>query len=204
MNKKKTYIGLAIFVAILVLGIGYAAISDVTINLDGTANVKANADFVVEYDTEHTVVKSTSDSIDMSSTTTPDLHSVVAGAYTDESNATMTVYLDSEHRSAYAIYKVDNNSEELNATLASNITNISGSDGTAPNTRDFSDYITVTSAVFYTDEECTTPLGTDELAAGTSAYLKVLVTLTKLPTDDIAGASFAVTTTATPVETATN
>ena len=188
MKKRKTFLGMAIFIAILVLGVGYAAVSNVTLNLNGTANIKANADFTVEYDTTHTVGKSTNDTVEWA---TGNNQAVVAGAYTNATTATMTVYLDASHTSAYAIYKVDNKSAELSATLAANVTQISGTNA---------DYFNDVTAVYYTDAACTTELGSNKLAHGNSAYLKVTVSLKKTPVSDISGATFSVQTTATPQE----
>lgn len=188
MRKKKTFIGMIILIAILVLGVGYAAISNVTLNLTGSANIKANANFSVEYDTSHTVGTSTNDTVEWA---TSDNRAVVAGAYTSASLATMTVYLDATHSSAYAIYKVDNKSPELGATLTPAITQIG-----SPNNAYFNDV----TAVYYTDSSCTTPLGDNTLAHGASAYLKVTVSMKKSPINDVQSASFSVQTTAAPVE----
>ena len=156
MRKRKTFIVMIIFLAVLVLGVGYAAISNITLNLNGTANIKANADFSVVYDTTHTVGKSTNDTVAWAENNN---QPVVAGAYTNTTTATMTVYLDSSHSSAYAIYKVDNNSSELGATLAANVTQVSG------NNAQYFDSIT---AAYYTDANCTTALS-GKLAHGQSA-----------------------------------
>ena len=188
MRKRKTFIVMIILLAILVLGVGYAAVSNITLNLNGTANIKANADFSVVYDTSHTVGKSTNDTVAWAENNN---QPVVAGAYTNTSTATMTVYLDSTHSSAYAIYKVDNNSSELGATLSTSITQISGGNA---------QYFNDVTAAYYTDANCTTALGNSTLAHGQSAYLKVTVSLKKSPVSDITGATFSVTTTATPQE----
>jgi hypothetical protein len=188
MKRKNTFTGMAIFIAILILGVGYAAISDIPLNLNGTANVKANAEFVVEYDTDHTVKLSTDETIAWADS---DVRTVVAGEYTDASNATMTVNLDAEHRSAYAIYKIDNLSEELKATVAAKITSDIPEEKKA--------YLQVEEEL-YTTEACDTVLADTQLAKNESAYLKVTVSLVKLPVEDITNAEFKITTTATPVE----
>ena len=187
MKKRRTFTIMAILIAVLVLGVGYAAISNITLNLNGTANIKANADFSVVYDTTHTVGKSTNDTVLWAENNN---QPVVAGAYTNTTTATMTVYLDSSHSSAYAIYKVDNNSSELGATLSASVTQISG------NNAQYFDNIT---AAYYSDANCTTALS-GALAHGQTAYLKVTVSLAKSPINDVSGATFSVTTTATPQE----
>ena len=47
MKKKKTFMGMAIIIAILVLGVGYAAVEGVDLFVTGTANIKANAVFPI-------------------------------------------------------------------------------------------------------------------------------------------------------------
>ena len=188
MKRKKTFTGMVIFIAMLILGVGYAAISDIPLNLNGTANVKANAEFVVEYDTDHTVKLSTDETIAWADS---DVRAVVAGEYTDASTAIMTVNLDAEHRSASAIYKIDNLSEELKATIVAEIT--------SDIPEDKRDYLKLEEEL-YTTEACDTVLADTQLAKNESAYLKVTVSLVKLPVEDITNAEFKITTIATPVE----
>lgn len=193
MQKRRTFTVMAILIAVLILGVGYAAITNRTLNLNGTANVKANADFTVEYDTNHTVVTSntgTGTTFDDEGTT----RTVVTGAYTSTSVATMTVWFDNTHREATAIYKIDNKSSELGASLAATITNV---DESGLN----EDYFDPVEAEYYSDAACTTALTSSDIVdAGHSAYLKVTVRLAKTPLDDITGATFTVVTTATPQE----
>ena len=193
MQKRRTFTVMAILIAVLILGIGYAAISATNITLNGTANVKANADFTVVYDTTHTVAVSntgTGSTFDDEGTT----RTVVTGAYTSTSVATMTVWLDNTHRQATAIYKIDNNSSELSASLAATVTDV---DANGLN----EEFFLPVEATYYSDASCTTPLVSgDVVTAGNSAYLKVVVELAKTPLDDIAGATFTVVTTATPEE----
>ncbi len=190
MKKKRTFTVMAILLAVLVLGIGYATVSSVTLYLNGTANISSNFDFTVEYDTTHTVGRSTTDTTTDSSSQS---HDVVAGAYTDTTHATMTVWLDEDHPEVYAIYKVDNKSDNINATLATSVTAVSDASK--------SEYFTEPTAVYYTDAACTDALGSAELPHGQSVYLKVTIGLAKAPLTDITNATYSVTTTATPVET---
>ena len=189
MKKKRTFTVMAILIAVLVLGIGYATVSNVTLYLNGTANINSNFDFDVEYDTTHTVVLSSSDTTTDSSSQS---HPVVAGAYTDTTHATMTVWLDKDHQEVYAIYKVDNNSDEIDAVLTTSITSVSGANAV---------YFTEPTGVYYTDAACTDALGSEVLPHGQTAYLKVTIGLASTPLNDITGATFAVTTTAAPQET---
>ena len=186
MRKRKTFIAMGIFIAILVLGVGYAAVNNINLVLNGTANVLANADFTVEFDTTHEVAVTPTGNI-----TWPDGDkAIVAGEYTDALKATMTVNLDATHTSATAVYKIVNKSADLKAKLEATIT------------KDFAaaDYLTVTYE-FYKDEECTQVLGTDPVNANTGeAYLKVIVALDKQPASDITNEEFTITVTASPVD----
>lgn len=183
MKSKKTFTVMSILIAVLVLGVGYAAVSEVPLNLTGSVNVKANAEFVVKYDkANHEVAVSTDETIDTKA--------VVAGEYMDESNATMTVNLDSTHRSAYAIYKIVNLSEELKATISAQVNGFG---------EEHEDYLAV-SHKLCTTETCDVSLEDNQLGKNEVAFLKVTVSLTKLPVEDIANAQFTITTKATPVE----
>ena len=192
MNKRKTFTVMAILIAVLVLGVGYAAISSVTLNLNGTGNVKADAAFSVEYDQTHTVaVDPSSGTVSMGEPAVA--YPIVAGAYTGATTATMTVYLDHDHTSGTAIYKIDNKSSALYAKLTPNVIQVG-----SPNTDYFG---TITSGV-YSDAECQTALS-DNLAPGASAYLKVIVPKGSVePATDVTGATFSVTITAAPKSTA--
>lgn len=190
MKSRNTFITMIIIIAILVLGVGYAAINGVQLFVNGSANIKANADFTVEYDVDHTVGLSTENKIDWEGNEV----AIVSGEYTDAQNATITAYLDANNRSAYAIFKIINKSQELKATLESNITSqISG----VP-----SEYLNITQTL-YTNESCAngTELAEDvALAPGEAAYLKVQIDLKKLPVQDISKATFTITVDATPVD----
>ena len=121
MQRRRTFTVMAILIAVLVLGIGYAVVSNVTLNLNGSANVNANFDFTVVYDTAYTPVVSPTGNTTMSDNTTT--HPYVTASATT-STATMTVWLDKDHTSAYAIFKIDNTSSLMGATLTSQVTNV--------------------------------------------------------------------------------
>jgi len=186
MKKNRTFTVMAILIAVLILGIGYAAISNITLYLSGTANVVADSDFSVVYDTSHTVgLTADNGNVTMGESS----YAPVAGAYTDTTHATMTVYLDKNHQSVSACYKIDNNSTALAAALSAEITQIG-----SPNNSYFG---TITHG-FYSDSACSTALS-GNLAHGQSAYLKVTVPKGSTePAEDVTGASFSVTITATP------
>ena len=186
MKRRKTFTVMAILIAVLVLGVGYATISNITLNLNGNATVIADADFVVVYDTAHTVGRSTTDQITDNSTT----YDVVTGAYQSTTLATMNVTLNKTHTSASACYKIDNNSTTLAANLSANVTQVG-----SPNTAYFG---TITTA-FYSDSACETALS-GSLAAQDSAYMKVTVPKgTTEPAQNVTG-TFSVAITASPAE----
>lgn len=176
MKKRKTFIGMALVLAILILGVGYAAINTVNLNINGTANVTANADFKVVFDEQ--------DAIEVNGGA-----SGAAAQYTGELTATMTVSLDSTNTEQTAVYKIDNNSSELSATLVANVTN----DDTTLNK-----YVNVETQL-YADENCTQALN-GPVAKDESAYLKVTATLVNNPAQDVQGKTFTVTVTANPAD----
>lgn len=155
MKKKKTLLGLVLLVAVLMLGIGYAAVTADVLNIKGTANAGPDdANFVVAFDTEQEVTYEKSEGINANAT--------VSGAYTDETNATITVdKLTAKGEAVTAIYTVKNSSPDLKATLAA----------TAE----------VDNTTYFKVEAVPTDT---ELAAGDSTTVKVTVTLDKTPISD--------------------
>ena len=188
MKKRRTFTVMIILIAVLILGVGYAAISNVTLYLTGTANVVADADFSVEYDTTHTVgLTADSGNVTLGSNS----YAPVAGAYTDATHATMTVYLDKNHTSVSACYKIDNKSTALAATITPTITQVA-----SPNNAYFG---TITTGL-YSDSNCSTSFS-GNVAHGSSVYLKVTVPKGSTePATDVTGASFSVTLAAAPAE----
>ncbi len=187
MKKRRTFTVMIILIAVLVLGVGYAAISNVVLNITGSANIVADADFSVVFDTGHDVLVTPASSTTISFGGSN--HPVAAGAYTDTLNATMTVYLNKDNTSASACYKIDNNSSTLAASISPSVTPIG-----SPNTAYFGNITTA----LYSDSGCSTAFS-GNLAAGQSVYLKVTVPKGNTePAQDVADASFGVTITATP------
>lgn len=211
MKKRKTFIGLAIFIAVLVLGIGYAAVTGVTLNINGNANVSANADFLVKFNknggtNEHTSITAHTITYTVNNenvTTVPTskfkevTYPVVQGAYTDDTNATMTVYLDSKYKKASATYQIINDSPELSATLKVNLTNFNET-----NSKNLTSSYTLTK-----DNTEVIETGNDNatiIKAGETVLLTVEVALTKLPVEDIENASYGLSIEATPQEVTLN
>lgn len=188
MQKRKTFTVIAILLAVLVLGVGYALIADVELSLNGTANIMANSDFSVVYDTEFTPAVSSMGTVTDGTNT----QTIVDGAVTNTSTATMTVWLDSTNKSAYAIYKIDNESTDLAADLSASVTPMNGTGAS---------YFDEPAYEFCADSTCSTPLS-GNLEPEQSAYMKVTVGLARAPLSDITGETFSITITAAPREAA--
>lgn len=175
MNSRNTFIALGIIMAILSLGIAYAAINSQTLNVVGSVTTTTNdANFTVGFVTDSAITYSTANPSVNSNAT-------VSGTYVDASNATMTVAgLTTENQSVSATYTIKNTSvAEINANLSASSTN--------PSTEWF---------------EITEELGKSSIAPGESTTLTVTVKLKKTPvtTSDINAAkgTFDITVTAAP------
>lgn len=95
MNRKKTLYGLVLLALILVLGVGYAAVSEVTLNIDGSATVASEAlkvSFNGVTDTEDdgkVVASSTDNSLNASiQVTNLTLNEAVSATYTIKNQET--------------------------------------------------------------------------------------------------------------------
>lgn len=118
MKRRNTYVGLVLLVAVLMLGIGYAAMSNITLNITGSASaVVDDENFKVLF------------------VGTPEVSSSdVTATITDDHNATLNVTgLNAKGDKATVTYTVKNASEDLSASIA--VPNISNSN---------SEYFTVT------------------------------------------------------------
>lgn len=143
MKNKRTLVVVALIVAAVLLGIGYAAIANVTLNITG--NVTASPDqsnFNVLFDAASTF-------------TVSDANKVTAGR-TSNTEATITVTgLSAKDDSVTATYKIKNDSPDLTASITATPQVVSGDTGYFQVTTDWgataktiaaggSDYITVT------------------------------------------------------------
>lgn len=106
MKNKKTFIVLAVLIAVLMLGIGYAAVSNIALKIDGSATASPNAD--------NFVVKFTDAQVGDSATTTATVG--------DGKTATLTVTgLTAKGDTAEATYTVSNLSADLLADLTDDV-----------------------------------------------------------------------------------
>lgn len=115
MKNKKTILGVVLLIAILLLGVGYAAISGYNLTIGGTATASGNTDnFIVKF------TKATGDE-----KCTAEIDSKDANSRT----ATMEVSgLTTAGDTATATFEVKNESPELNAILAVTTKEMTGTD----------------------------------------------------------------------------
>ena len=111
MKKTNKIIIASIVVAVLLLGIGYAAITNVTLNIGGTLQSDPNqANFVVKFDGETTPTVSNEEK--------------VTATITDNTNARFDVTgLETVGETVTALYTVVNDSDNLSADLSVATTN---------------------------------------------------------------------------------
>lgn len=116
MKNKKTLLGLVLLIAILLLGVGYAAISGYKLTIGGTAGATGNTDnFIVKF------TKTTAGT----NCTKAEISASDANART----ATMEVAgLTAKGDTATATFEVTNESPELNAVLAVETKEMTGAD----------------------------------------------------------------------------
>lgn len=172
MKKKKTFMGLAVFTAVLVLGIGYA-ISSTPLNITGTATASgSDENFVVKFDK----------AVDPVVTKTNN-NSTVTATITDDNNATITVEdLSAKGDTATAKYTIRNDSPDLKAALSAETEIVPTSDNGA-------DYFTVD----YSFED-------DVIDANATTTVTVTVKLEKTPINTEESANIKVNITADPVQ----
>lgn len=103
MKRRNTYVGLILLLAVLMLGIGYAAMSNITLNIGGSASaIVEDENFKVKF------------------TGTPEVSSSdVTATITDDHNATLNVTgLSAKGDKVTATYTIENASEDLSASVA--------------------------------------------------------------------------------------
>lgn len=164
MKKKKSFVALALVVAVLVLGVGYAL---------NTIDLKVNGDITVSPDDSNFDVKFTAASITTKGTLAGQTDTATIG---DGKEATLSVKtLKTVGEKVVAEYTITNNSKAgINATLTT---------PTATQTNDAAkDYYTVTATL--ENNDAIIPNGTKKLT--------VTVELVKAPLEDVTG-NFTVT-----------
>ncbi len=183
-RKKNSKIMVGMLIAVVALGIGYAAIAGVNLLINGTSSVKANGNFSVRFvkplssetaidNAEENAIKisgKNADSTDMNV-------SEMSASITDDTHAEFAVgELDEVGEYVEFTYTVVNESDGIDASLAFEVT-------------DSNDYFEITKTV-----------SKDKISEGETATVKVKVELTATPKVDDYDATFSVTLNATPVE----
>lgn len=113
MKSPKTFLLLSIIVAVLVLGIAYAAISSVTLNVTGNVvAAPSDANFKVAFD--------------RSSAPTTSGVGTINATYTDDLNADVKITgWTKKGDTATIVFKIKNNSADLAATLTKTVSTAS-------------------------------------------------------------------------------
>lgn len=171
MKNKKTFIGVIVLLAVLMLGIGYAALTNITLNINGSATgVPDGANFSVDFsdDTSKIVVDKTNANTNV----------VVDAKKTGTLEAKLDVSnLTSKGESVTVTYTIENNSDDLSANL------------------------TLDPASYKDDNfEINAVLGSDSIAKGESTTVTVTATLLVTPVTEEVSASFKFAVEASPVQ----
>ena len=172
MKKKRTLTVLAAVLAVLMLGVGYAAVANDVLTINGTASATPSDDnFVVQFDQDTDVVKGTG----------------VEAAYTSTTTATFSVTgLTAKGQKTSATYTIENESADLSATLKAVVGTMTNGEG---GTEDDKSYFKVT-----------TSFAQPTIASKGKTTLIVEVELLKTPVAEDVSVTFPVTITAEPVQ----
>lgn len=176
MKKKRTLTVVAAVLAVLMLGVGYAAVAADILNITNASAsaTPSDANFVVQFDEETPVVEGNN----------------VTADYTDATNATFAVSgLTAKGQTASATYAIENLSPDLSANLTAAIGAMTNG---ASGTEDDKTYFSVS----YSFEDTT-------ITAGGSTTLTVTVTMLKTPVTEDVSVTFPVTITASAVQPTT-
>lgn len=175
MKKQNKIVIGTIFAIILLMGIGYAGVTNVNLTING--NVLATAD-QTNFKVQFTGATPTTESTNPKAT-------VDAKATAGSTQATVDISgLTTKDDSASAILEIENASIDINASSV-NVT-------VGANTEE--EYFTVTAVMCKADGE---PVTDYAVAHGEKTYVKVTAKLNKTPLEDI-GTKISVTVTATP------
>ena len=168
MRSRKSFLGLGILVLMLVLGVGYAVVNSVTLNISGTATAK-EADLNVHFTGEVAVTDNAA-------------NASAEGDHDDKINATITVDNMTLEEEVTLVYTIVNEEADVNASLAAPVITVTSEDETSESsssenetsedeTIDLKDYFTVTA-----------DLGKTTLNAdGDTTTVTVTVALAKTP-----------------------
>ncbi len=174
MKNKRAFIVTVLIIAVLLLGIGYAAVANKTLTISGTAKVSPDdSNFNVKFTGTPATAK-------VAGTNVPEDAEVTA-TITDDTTATIGVTgLTAKGQKVTATYTILNDSADLKAALSASLTNSN------------TNYFTVTQAI--ADPSTLAPAGTTTIT--------VTVECIKTPVTTDETANITVTITAAPQENA--
>lgn len=184
-RRKKPKIVLGLLIAIVALGIGYAAIAGVNLLVSGSSSIKANGNFIVRFvkplanemaieNAEENAIKISGKNADNSDMDVSDS----SASITDDTHATFDAgSLDEVGDYVEFTYMVVNESDGIDAALSFEVTN------------DEYNYFEITKTV-----------SNDIISEGETATVKVKVELVATPKVNAVTENFSVTLIATPQE----
>lgn len=175
MNRKNKIILGVVLVAILLMGIGYAALNNVTLNINVSANASADP-------SNFKVVFTGNQGNAIETAVKPE---VTVTANTDTAGVTFNG-LTTKGQVANAILEIENTSEDIDAKSVT---------VTAGGLDETSEYFKITAQMCNADGGNVTE---NSLAAGTKTYVKISAEVMKNPTTDNVQKNIVVTVTATP------
>lgn len=172
MNKQKRIILAVILVAVVLMGIGYAALTSVTLNVTGKATASASQDNFQVYFTGANTTTSTADNV-----------TATVAAKEKTANVEITG-LSKKGDKEYAILEIENADTSVDADSVE--VTASGTDNNV---------IAITVEMCTADGTVVT--GTNAVAAGTKTYVKVTAEVIKTPSEN-SEATITATITAKP------
>jgi len=184
-RRKKSKIILGLLIAVVALGVGYAAITGLNLLISGTSSVKQNGDFIVRFvkpeSTETAMDNAEQNAIKISGKNADDSDmdvSNMSATIEDDTHATFNAgELDEVGEYAEFTYNVVNESEGINANLSFEVST------------DDNDYFDISKTV-----------SKDRISEGEISTVKVKVELIATPKVNSATENLSVTLVATPQE----
>ena len=194
-KSKEGKLFLGIIVAVLILGVGYAAITAIPLIINGSATAKATAtdeDFIVhfnDFDQNSTYIVYSEDAGSDSFTQTFDtVKHITAGSNTTDKSASITVAND-RLSADIAVSNMTNIGDKVVLTIpVINESNGINADLSIDIENNNSEYFNVTSET-----------ATNTLNSGSTTTITVTVEVIKVPEDNDVEGTFTVTLTADPV-----
>ena len=186
-RRKNSKIMLGLLIAVVALGVGYAAITGVNLLINGSASVNANGDFKVRFvrplSSETAIDNPVENAITISGHNADESTMNVSGmsaSITDDTTATFAAgALDEVGEYVDFTYTVVNESDDIDAALSFDIADVN----------ELSNYFEITKTV-----------SKNKIGAGETATVTVRVKLIGQPkVNDVEG-TFRITLTATPAE----